>query len=416
MALTAQQLQQARDWLNSQYGGSRDASGTFQPGAWNFNPNDSGTNNAILGAAHAMGYGAGDVAQITGLDSGMIQNYQNSLSPSTLDTYSRTFQRDAGAGMYAPQQSDSLFAPGAMPPGGLHADNMGPFPSGHPSAGGGITNDQINQWLASNPGATDSQIRSAMNQYGVGVDQMSRATGLDYNTVMGRYQAAGPQGNTRAPGGGPTPATDPSLIPNADPRYGMDDFGMGGGSGSPWSNPWMTPVANDMGRRTMQGLGQGFNMIRSNSAGVGGLGGSRQGVAEGMAMQGAFDSLQGNLANLYGADWTGQQNRNLTRYGMDQNYSLGMGGLENQRYGMDQNFYTSQRGQDLQQVGLGAQLYGLGQQGPWGSLNNAGSIYGGIGGGNTNVTIGGQGGGWQGALGGALGGAQLGKNLGWWGS
>lgn len=345
MALTQAQIDEARAWLNNQYGGSRDASGTYRQGQFQFNPQDADMGRGILGAAKAMGYGSEDIASILGpgYDAGMVDSYASGVDPNIVNMRADLFRRDAGAGMFDTSQSQQ----------------GGPTSNGLPSASFDPSAGQI-------------------------------PTG---NPNMGPFPTA-QQPTPAAPAQPPMPS---------------------GVAGSTYqSNPWMTSVADDMQRRTMQGLGEGFNMIRSNSAGVGGLGGSRQGVAEGVMGRGAFDSLQGNLAGLFGSDWTNSQNRNLTRYGMDQNYSLGLGGLDNQRYGMDQNFYTQQRGQDLQQIGLGANLYGLGQQGGWGGLNNAGSIYGGVAGNNTTLNVGGQSGGWQGLLGGAMTGASMGRQMGWW--
>ena len=53
-----------------------------------------------------------------------------------------------------------------------------------------VTNEQINAWLAANPGATDSGIASAMNQFGVSTDQMAQATGLGQDAVQSRYDKA----------------------------------------------------------------------------------------------------------------------------------------------------------------------------------------------------------------------------------
>lgn len=55
-----------------------------------------------------------------------------------------------------------------------------------------VTNEQINQWLSQNPNASDAQIRSAMDQYGVTTGMLSQATGMDQNTVQARYDAATP--------------------------------------------------------------------------------------------------------------------------------------------------------------------------------------------------------------------------------
>jgi hypothetical protein len=56
-----------------------------------------------------------------------------------------------------------------------------------------VTNEQINAWLAANPGATDPTIAAAMNQYGVSTDQMAQATGLGLGNVQSRYNAVQPQ-------------------------------------------------------------------------------------------------------------------------------------------------------------------------------------------------------------------------------
>ena len=61
----------------------------------------------------------------------------------------------------------------------------------------------IQAWLQQNAGASDADIRSAMDQYGVDTSQMARATGMDYETMQSRYDGAGGgllgQANTAAP-------------------------------------------------------------------------------------------------------------------------------------------------------------------------------------------------------------------------
>jgi hypothetical protein len=173
---------------------------------------------------------------------------------------------------------------------------------------------------------------------------------------------------------------------------GADFSGYGG-----QSNPWMSATADEIGRRTQDGLGQAFNQIRSNAVGVGGLGGSRQGIAESNAIKGAMDSMQGQLAGMYGADWLASQNRGLTQRSQDMGYDI------------------SRRGQDLTQIGLGADLYNRGAQGGWLPLQNASSIFNSAAGNNvTSTSASEQGGGALGALGGMLGTAAIGDKLGWW--
>jgi hypothetical protein len=110
----------------------------------------------------------------------------------------------------------------------------------------------------------------------------------------------------------------------------------------------------------------------------GGLGGSRQGVSEGVAAGKAADYLQGNVANLYGNAYNQDQNR------LRQDWTIGSG-LLNQ--------------------GLNTQ---------WSPIQQASQTYSPFSGMGTTTNTTQSGGGWQGAVGGALSGASLGRSLGWW--
>lgn len=141
---------------------------------------------------------------------------------------------------------------------------------------------------------------------------------------------------------------------------GASQFGTGGGAGSsPYAsaNPYLGSMADEIGRRTQQGLTQAFNGIRSNFVGGGQLGSDRQGVAEGVATRGAMDSLQGNLAGLFSGQYNADANRDLSRYQGDQ------------------SFYTNQRGQDQAGLALGANLFNQGMDGEWNAINNATQTY-----------------------------------------
>jgi hypothetical protein len=271
-----------------------------------------------------------------------------------------------------------------------------------------LRNDQVlgkGQQMGLSP-AYEAQI------LGIPVDQItqfqqSNQPNIDSYAQVFQHDATSPapymvQGN----GATPQSATTPGGVAGA---Y-SGGYGMG-----TQSSPWLDAMASELGRRTNLGLSDAFNQIRSDSVGVGGLGGDRQGIAQGVAARGAMDSLQGQLANLYGTDWTNAQNRGLQQYGMDQNYALGQGGLANQKYGMDQNFYTAQRGQDLNSLGLGANIYDIANKDGWTGLLNANNIFNTSAGNNTTTTGGtNAGGGWQGILGGALAGGALAGQAGWW--
>jgi hypothetical protein len=145
------------------------------------------------------------------------------------------------------------------------------------------------------------------------------------------------------------------------------------------TNPYLKGIADDMGRRTTDLLGQNNLAIQGNAVGVGGLGGSRQGVAQGVAAGRAADTLQGNVAGLYGNAYNQDMNR------LRQDWTLGAG-MMNQGLNM-----------------------------PWQPAQNAAQVYAPFNGFGTTTNNQNTGGGWMGAAGGALGAAQMGKNMGWWG-
>ena len=196
-------------------------------------------------------------------------------------------------------------------------------------------------------------------------------------------------------------------------------YAAGGGTpaygGDPYADPYLSGRADDITRRTTDMLGEAFAGIQGNAVGAGGLGGSRQAVAQGQAGAKAADFMSGQLANMYSGDWNQSQGRSLQKYGMDQSYGLGMGNLQLGNRNTDLNAITT--GANLFNLGnqgwlgQGQGIYGVGntvQQAPWQTINNAtGNISPFTGYGASNTTSGNPGAG--GVLGGALAGAQLGK-------
>lgn len=221
-----------------------------------------------------------------------------------------------------------------------------------------------------------------------------------------------------------TPATPPANPPAADPtntaplgtgpafNMGRDmyrtgrDLLNGGVAGNGFgqvqlnpttlNNPYVKGMIGDIRSNTNDMLGSALLGIQGNSVASGGLGGSRQGVAQGTALGKAADYMSGNISNLLGGMYENQANRNM------------------QQYGMDMDFYGQQRGQDLAQTQLGGSLINSGLNTQWTPINNTANIYSMFSGlGNTTSTNS-SGGGWQGALGGGLGMLGLGSQMGWW--
>lgn len=62
-----------------------------------------------------------------------------------------------------------------------------------------VSQAQIQEWLRANPGATDTQIAQAMQQFGVGTAQMAQATGVGLDEITRRYNIGLglPEGNNR---------------------------------------------------------------------------------------------------------------------------------------------------------------------------------------------------------------------------
>ena len=106
---------------------------------------------------------------------------------------------------------------------------------------------------------------------------------------------------------------------------------------------------------------------RSSAISTGNFGGSRQGVVEANAMNDLGKNYVSGLTNLYGNDWTGQQNRNLQNKGLDQSYDLG---LRNNDLGFGQLDYQINQGNFNN--GLAAANFGLGVQDYLGKNNVAG--------------------------------------------
>lgn len=175
-----------------------------------------------------------------------------------------------------------------------------------------------------------------------------------------------------------------------------------------------TDATNNLQRRILPGINQG-------SIASGGFGGSRQGIAQGLAIgetnRGVADAQNNLYSNAYNTDQQIQQQQaalaaqermasmqnqtsrdlgfgsqtlqrdlgmgqlDLGRTQASNQYSLGQGQLDlgraqaGNQYNLglgqlglgaqqaDQNFYTSQRGQDLQGLSLGASLAGQGNTG-----------------------------------------------------
>lgn len=157
------------------------------------------------------------------------------------------------------------------------------------------------------------------------------------------------------------------------------------------NNPYLADQASAITNQANQNLmNYQLPAINSGAIAAGGFGGSRQGVAQGLAIGQTNQGITNSLANLYGSAYESDQNRATQqamqqaalqsqqqiasmqdatqRYGLGNSYNLGMAGIGLQDKSLDINNYNTNRQLDLSQMGLGANLantanLGLGAQG-----------------------------------------------------
>ena len=226
------------------------------------------------------------------------------------------------------------------------------------------------QWAQ---GKTGSEIFDMGNNLGLGLNDYSQIFGASPEQIQnatGFGTAAGlrPDANTWTYGADNSWARDSAI-----PQKGGN---MGGGRGAApvnlpqWSNyqgyeasPYLAQQAGAISQNATRALNeQMLPGVRSEAIAAGGFGGSRQGIAEGLAMGRTADAISGAVGNLYAQDYQNAQNRNLQRYGMDTQSALGLGQLDAQNRGIDNSFALGLGGLNMQQQGLDNQLY-LGQGG-----------------------------------------------------
>lgn len=223
--------------------------------------------------------------------------------------------------------------------------------------------------------------------------QQTHSGGLPANPFAGQQQQNPymPQQQTATPAPAPAPGAPAPA------------------SGGLTQNPYLGGIADDITRRTTNNLTRNIlPQIGRNSVAAGGYGGSRQGIAEGLAMSETSDALAGQLANLYG-----------TQFNSDRNYGLQSDALDLNVYNANQG-WTRQGQQD--QINLLGNLLGWNQNAIgnattaqntpmnyWQQFGNTGAQLGGLGGTNSQNM---QGNPYLSAIGGAMTGYNLWKNWG----
>lgn len=136
---------------------------------------------------------------------------------------------------------------------------------------------------------------------------------------------------------------------------GLNQMAQGQGESfdtySALQNPMGNPYLDQMAGRGMNNLFQNYAQnylpsVTNEAVASGGLGGSRQGIAQGVGYQGLMDSAGDYLTNLYGGQYQSDMNRALSAANAANQYQLG---------GLGQ---AAQVGQQADQTGLNALMQG----------------------------------------------------------
>lgn len=123
---------------------------------------------------------------------------------------------------------------------------------------------------------------------------------------------------------------------------------------NPYLDQQAQAITNQMNNNWSRNLAPS---IRSGAMAAGGFGGSRQGVVEANGLNDLNQGLGNSLSNLYGSAWNQQQSNNLQQQGINNNYRLGMGQLQNQATSTANSYDLGLRSSDLGFANLDANIY-----------------------------------------------------------
>lgn len=133
---------------------------------------------------------------------------------------------------------------------------------------------------------------------------------------------------------------------------GGDDGALSFGSGSRvrgyQASPYLDAMAGNITRQVNDNLTENLlPAIRDRSIASGGYGGSRQGVAEGIALGKTQNALSDSLTSLYAGDYTADRSRALQERGMDDSFYLGNRSADLGFLNSDRQYDLGRRSADL---------------------------------------------------------------------
>lgn len=195
--------------------------------------------------------------------------------------------------------------------------------------------------------------------------QPSYVGGMEDQNALGTTGYGGPSGSMGFTGGlpqysdlGQTPQQQNPLFPQQ--QNVTYNYASSGGGQNPYLADQAKAITTGFNRNLQETVLPG---LRDKFVGSGGLGGSRQGIAEGLAASRSGEGLANAITNMYGNAWEGDQNRAVQYANIGTNANNAQMQNDLNRLNSERGFYSTNRGQDLQQMGLAAGLLGQANQG-----------------------------------------------------
>jgi len=212
------------------------------------------------------------------------------------------------------------------------------------------------------PGWTQADLMAASKASTGQSQEADDAQTQAYRALQTYKQGMGPN-----PNGGPNHAGQMGSMqgqPGNGQPLGMGGTGQNLGMGGAWNQYTPSPYL----QQGLDGLQGQFNQnltenilpgIQSNAVAAGGLGGSRQGLAQGRAIADSQTGFANAATNMLGADYQAQMARNLQNKGLDQSLYLGNQANDTARFGITTGANTAKYNTDAQSATAAGQL-GLG--------------------------------------------------------
>jgi hypothetical protein len=438
-------------YVNQKYGANMtpDQVGAYQTGV---NPTSPIKPSLPTGASNGT-YNAADISRVTGIGAGDLNDYRLNSVPSSVY---QAAAPNSIQGMF--DARNAYWNSPDMTVGHMASPTWNTEALALDKQAGVVDPKTGLRFVRS---AVDNNYR-VMNQYGASVDNFEGLTGssdqefanrgydpailaklrngqfdnlnwqstdplqqqlLDYRSGSGRYAQGGANasGSTNA-GSGSQPYTGGS---SGGPGGGGLGFGSMPGYmpmqtqeafiNNPYLQSQLQNVMELQDRNLQQNI---FPSIRSGATSAGQYGGSRQGIAEGIAMQNADLNTRSTMAGLLGGAYETAQNRlfdanktNSLNYGNQYQFNQSLANnvqnsnLNRQLQGvqMGQNAYTLGTNAINSGLGIGNQMY----QRPWDIMQQSSSIISPISGQGATQTVSNQGN----RLAGMMGGASAGLGL-----